>query len=181
MINLLPYDNKRQINAARQNVVLIKCLTFFTAALIFLALSCIAASSFIKSSNTGTVKTQPESEEASTTLEQANIIKSNLSLAESIFSQKISYSKIVTSLASALPDGVIMESLSLNKASIGSPIQLIFKAISEAKGQEIKSNFDKSPLFLNTNIISNVPSATNSANYGYTITLKTTINKASSI
>jgi len=151
MINLLSYDKKRQIRAARANVILVKCVIFTAFAILFLATYCIIAYNFVidsKESQTANVSDGQSLDSKSTTiLSQTNSFKADLETAKAILDTRVSYSKIITELTKTLPTGVVIDSLTMNSDSISSPISLSLRATTNAKKQEIKDGFKKSTIF----------------------------------
>lgn len=186
MINLLPYENKKQIRAARMNLILIKCLLFLTFAIIFLIISCTGAYFFLK--NIDDLKKDQDDtsinindSKYSTIINQASVAQSDLLLTNNILNQQVKYSKIITSLANSLPSGVLLDGLLVNNSSINSTVVINLLASSSDKGQETVNNLNNSNIFYNASIVSNIPNQANPLGYPFLITINITINKANLI
>lgn len=181
MINLLPYDKKHQVKAARHNVILIKCLIFLLFALIFMILACWVTNTFIRGNTNAKVSSSVSGNESSSILSQAETIKSDILTANNAITQRVDYSAIITSLAAAMPAGVIIDTLSADGATSSTPIQLILHASADSKGKEFKTNLEKSNLFTNVTIKSVTPAQVALTGYPYDISLTLMINKANNI
>lgn len=183
MINLLPYDNKKQIRAARQNVVLIKCLVFLMFGVIFVAVACTVAYSFLKtenSQNAASSSIQP-STDSSAVIDQANEIKSDLAVIKSILDQRIVYSDVITNIASALPAGSIIENISLNNSFVDEPIKISVRATTQDVGQLIKDGFAKLKVFSQPTILNIKPIQDDLSTYPYAVTVTVKLRKTSSL
>lgn len=183
MINLIPYDKKRQIRAARANIILIKCIAFMFFAVLFLAIACSATYMYLKNAKDNAEKQASTSniaknDASSSVLSEASIINTDLITANNIINQQIIYSNIITEIAKNLPAGVVLDSLTLNNSSIGTPISLTLYATTANKGQEIKDNFNKITLFSGLNIKSVNPVSSGPSGYPFVIDLTLIINKA---
>lgn len=181
MINLLPYDNKRQTKAARHNVILLKCLIFLIFAIVFVTLACWATSSFIKDDTNSQEDSAKTSDDSSNMLSQAETIRSNIATADNAITQRVDYSNVIATLAAAMPTGAIIDVLSTNGSTINTPIQLVLHASADSKGNELKANLDKSDLFTNVTIKSVTPATTTLSGYPYDISLTVLVNKAKNI
>lgn len=177
MINLLPDKIKKQIRAARTNVELVKYFTFLGFAVAFLALACSVTYIFLVSSKKPTDDSQSGTVSPLSVKGQAEVISTNLSTSKSILGQQVVYSDVIMGIAAALPQGIILDKISLNDSTFGTPITLTAYARSTDNVPIIKENFDKSQLFTNYNLISNAPDSTYSADYPIKISFSITIKK----
>lgn len=181
MINLLPDDAKRQIRAGRTNVVLIRYMVFLVFGIIFLALISAAVYLFLMNSKTNaeqSIKIDSNKDSSYLSVQaQAAALRSNLTTAKSILDQEISYSSILDGIAQALPQGVVIDTLSLSASTFGTPITIQAHARSTENALKLKDNFQKSPLFSNFSLqsISTDKSSTNG--YPVTATISVVINK----
>jgi Tfp pilus assembly protein PilN len=182
MINLLPYDRKKQTNAARLNVILVRYLILIAVAIVLLTI--IAGAIYVvlvRSKLTAESATSSNENKAngySNVQNEANTFRANLQQAQIIFSQSVSYSNVMIAIAHVLPPGVVIDSLALSPATIGVPITLQANAANNADALLLKKNFSSSPLFSNVSIQS-LSSATagDTTAYPISITLNITINK----
>jgi hypothetical protein len=181
MINLLPDKIKKQIRAARTNIELVKYLSFLGFAVAFLALACSVTYIFLESSKNANEKSTDSGQSATisplSVKGQAEVISTNLSTAKSILDKQVVYSDVIMGIATTLPTGVILDRISLNDSTFGTPITLTAYARSADSVTTIKENFDKSQQFTNYSLVSNAPDSTYSADYPIKISFSITINK----
>jgi Tfp pilus assembly protein PilN len=181
MINLLPDDIKQQIRAARTNTYLIKYIFFLIISVVFLGLACSTSYLFLSTSKTSAEQTiaidQTKSNSYSSVISQANAISTSLSTANSILDQQISYSDIIMGIAAALPNGVVLDALSLSDSTLGAPIVMTAHARTTDAATALKANFQKSPLFSNYSLQSLSSSTGSIPGYPIGITISITINK----
>lgn len=184
MINLLPYDNKKQIHAARFNVVLGNCLTLVICAIIFMTLSCVSSYAYInklKASANTTTSTNNSDSDSVATLSKANNIRADLANAQTVLNNRVSYYKVLTTITSALPTGVILDSLSVKDTTINSPITLSFHSKTNDISNTITKNLRNNPLFSNAVVKSINTTSDNQNGYNYVITVVVNINRANAI
>jgi Tfp pilus assembly protein PilN len=151
MINLLPDETKSQIKAARANSSLIRLVIFLTLAVIFLGAACGASYLFLDNARTSAknviLTNQSKTNSYSSVLAQANTLMANFTIAKNIMDQQVSYSKIISGLASVMPEGVILDSLTLTNDTLSTPISLSLHAKNAAAAAALKTNIQKSQLF----------------------------------
>lgn len=178
MINLLPYNTKRQAHAAQTNVILFRYIIILGFSAGFLVLACMTTYFFIANSKTSTVvPVNGKNSSGSTTQSQTNTSNTNLATTKNILDQQVSYSNIITGIAAALPPGTILESLSLDDGSFGTTTSLKISARSKDSETKIKENFSGSTLFSNYKLQSTTSNQNSSSKYLFTITVGITINK----
>ncbi len=176
MINLLGYEDKRQLKAARINSTLLDytILTLATIAIIGL----LFAASFIfmnfeqQNAKSSLADNQDRSKKYANIKAQAESFAKNLSIAKSILSNEISYSDLTIAIAKALPPDTVLSSLSLSPQTFGSKMSLDVKATSYNAALSLKSKLSQSPLFNDVNIASITSSQ--DGGHGYDVTINTT-------
>jgi len=182
MINLLPEDTKKQIRSARANTILFSCLIILFIAVAFLMLACSSTYLLLNSIKADSEKAAIEASSGTTLYakfnSQADTIRSNLLTARGILDQQISYSDIITKIANAIPSGIILDSLSLNKTTIGTPITLQLYANSTDNISKLKNGFQL-PTFSNYNLQETKTDSGGPNGYTTKITITVTINKDS--
>lgn len=181
MINLLPYEMKRQIRAARTNEILVRYTIFLGLAIVFLAAACITSYFILNNSKTSAknaiavVKSKNSS--YSSVTNQASQLVLNLTTAKNILDQQISYSTIITEFATVLPTGVILESpLTFTNSTIGTSMTLKFHSRLSSDEPTLKANFQKSSLFSNYTLQS-LTTPGDPTGYPVLIQISITINK----
>jgi hypothetical protein len=180
MINLLPYETKRQLKAARTNMVLIRYLLTMLISVIFLGLLILGSyyilSESQKTAENSIIDVQTGNSSYSPSTSKVNDFNKDLRIAKQIFEQQISYSVLLSELAKTLPSGVILESpLVIDRSSINSPLML--KAYSKSStDEELKTSFQNNTIFENYSLQS-LNSSSISRDYPYLITFSININK----
>lgn len=183
MINLLSYDNKRYIRAARTNVTLVKCLIFLICAIIFMAIYCLVTFNYLKATKSTTASNNRPSSlandvDSSQAISQSISLKTNLTSAKLILNKRISYSDILSELATILPSGVVLNSLSISNTSISKPITINLRAISSEKNQEITKNVSQSSMFSSFLVKSVTENKEDTTGYKFSISATIIIKKA---
>lgn len=179
MINLLPYDKKRDLRASRNNTAMIKCLLTLGASAIFLAVACTATMFFLNNSkeiNDNLSQNVKLSAETVSINQNAATARANLSTSQKILASQILYSKLLTLTAQAIPAGVVLDSINIDNSTINTPVTLSLHATTTDKIDQIAKNFQASPAFSSYNFVSAKQDASNST-YPTKITVKVKINK----
>lgn len=183
MINLLPDDSKKQIRAARSNVILFNYIVIIFLAVIFLF--GVFAAVYIVLTNTkvsaeNVIKdNRSRTTSYNTVRQQSEVLKQSLSSTKSILDKEVVYSKVLTGIAGAMPTGVVINNLSLTPTTLGSPITLQAYAKTTDDALKLKDSFQKSPLFSSVSFQSLTPGVASVASgYPIGISLSLIINKS---
>lgn len=182
MINLLPSETKKQLRAARTNTILVRYIATVALAAAFLCLV-ILGSYYIMSESKKTVDNaitgaKTGNSSYSPTTKKSNAFVADLSTAKNILNKRISYSKILESLISILPTGVVLGSpLSISNDTLNTPIT--FKAYAKSSSSEatLRTSLQSNSAFSNYSLIS-VNSDTANSEYPYLITFSLIISGA---
>lgn len=160
MINILSPAKKRDIRAARINVVLVRyCVT-----VVLLALLCglIYGLGFwvLAQEKTATLEKiaaqSDQSRQYAVVEKEAEAFRKNLAIAKSILSKETSYSTFLTTLAAGLPSGTVLTQLSIGDANISGPLSTMVieaRTSSYDKSLALKSSLERTDLFENVSII----------------------------
>lgn len=144
---------KKSLKAARANSILLRYIYVLLASAIFLGLLAfgvymINLSTKQKIDDTlKDLKVQSVQSGDADTKYQA--LKSQVNSAKTVFDSEIKYSNILTKLAAALPEGVILEKISLNQADFTKSTNLSFYAKSSDLTNTLHSKLLASGLFSN--------------------------------
>ena len=187
MINLLPPQTKKQIRAARLNVILLRYCVVLIISSVFLV-GIFGVGFYITDiDNQAALAKQQESQKDiskyASVKAEAEAFSGNLAIAKTILSSEVIFSKLVTDIASTLPEGVILSNLSLAANTLGSPLSISAKTTSNAKAIELKDKLESSPLFEKVNIANiQVNDINDSASaidrkYFVSVTLNTVLSK----
>lgn len=184
MINLLPYEHKREILAARTNSVLLKYILILSAALVVLVGLTVAAYIVLfrteQSAQSRVLENNNEVAQYSSLNKQATEFRANLATAKAILDKQTAYSKLVYRIADAVPSNVILESLSLDQSTIGTETQLNANAKTYGDAIRLKDSFTNKPeLFGNVRFstLTGGPADGATAGYPVKVTLSVTIQK----
>lgn len=179
MINLLPAENKRQLKAARTNTLLLRYNFLLLIALIFL-LSAVAIVSFYLDTTKRTYEQTIRDNNAkvkdyASVKQQADNFRTSLATAKQVLDQNVAYTKVILKIAQLLPPGVVMDNLSLDAKTFGTPTTFSVKAKSYDTALALKNSLQSSPLFSNVNFAS--ISGGEGGAYPIKVTLNVTIQK----
>lgn len=160
MINLISPEQKRDIRAARINVILLE----YAGMLLMLAamVGLIYGLGFWlvtqdKQAVNEKLKAQSAQAKTFTSVEkEAEAFRQNLAIAKQILSKETSYSTFLTTLAADMPTGTVLTSFSIG-GPVATPTKgmtLDARASSYAKVLELKNRLEQSSLFQDVNIVS---------------------------
>lgn len=181
MINLLPGNAKKELRAARANVTLLNYILMLGAGVIFLAVLCTAVYFVLNDTKSSAEVLIDENQSKSTELgsvqAQGESLRASLSSAKTILNQEVLYTKVITGIASLMPEGVVLDGLNLSPATFGSPTNLQIFAKSNEAALQLKDSLQSSSLFSNVNFQS-LSTGSQSGTYPVNATLSLVINKS---
>lgn len=181
MINLLPYETKRQLSAARSNMILVKYLITIFIAIIFLGMLILGSYYILldskKTAEAAIVKVQTSNASYSPSASTSSSFNSDLKIADQILAQQTSYSTLLLELANSIPADTILESpIIINRTTIDSP--LILKAYSKNSTDDtLSKSLQNNKTFKNYSLKSLNNNSTLKG-YPYSVTFSVSINKA---
>jgi hypothetical protein len=156
VINLLPPETKKQVRAARMNVVLVNyCMLICLTAL---CLAGVFGVGFWADMNDHSVAQAAKDEstnaasEYSATRSAAESFAKNLDTAKTILASNVSFSQLILDIAKVVPSGVILNNLSLGTSAANAPIDINGRAISSSAAVSLKNSLEASPIFENVSI-----------------------------
>lgn len=156
-------------------------MVFLALGIVFLALISIVVYFFLmnnKANAEQSIKIDSSKESSYLSVQsQATALRTNLSTAKSILDQEIAYSDILTGIASALPSGVVIDTLALNASTFGTPLVIQARAKSTNDALKLKDNFQKSPLFSSFSLQSLSTNQSDTNGYPVTATISVIINR----
>lgn len=183
MINLLPEAYKKEIRAARTNVILLRYNFLLLGAVALLFAGSITVYFFLNNSKAASEQINRENVSKSTqyasTQKQAEEYRKNLATAAKILDNEVNYTDIVFSITNLLPKGVILDNLNLNAKEFGTQTLVNAHAKDYNAASALKSAFEQSSLLSNVHFqaVSNDTAGTGSTNYPISISINVTINK----
>lgn len=178
MINLLPINDKKEIRAARVNVVLLRynvilliTVLFLVGALAYSYYYLINAQQFA----TSAINSNAQKESSFTKIKtEADGFRSELASAKSILDGQMSYAKAALNIAKLLPEGTAINELKLNEQSFSTPLTLSVNIADEQAASHLIKNFKESPFF--TGVTKNKISVGSGA-YPYIMEISVTMSK----
>ena len=180
MINLLPPETKRELRAARSNTLLVRYNFFLLGALVFMMVVIGIVYVYLTNTKANAELTINENKAKvagyATVEAQAKEFRTNLQTAKQILDQEINYTKVVLEFAALMPPGTILETLTLDSATFGTPTTLNAKAKDYASALALKDSFQKSELFTNVHFQS-IAGGGADAGYPISVSLNVTIKK----
>lgn len=179
MINLLPKETKSQIAAARANrlllrynIILLGAIGFMLAAIIFIYFYLLNA----KAAAEETIEyNRSKASDYSEIEGQANAFKQSLANAKQILDSDATYTKVILDIASVLPPGVVLDTLSLDSTTFGSPTTITANVRDYPTVLTLKDSLQNSEIFSNVSI--QTISRGSDGAYPLSATLSVTIRK----
>ncbi len=142
MINLLPSGKKAELAAGKVNTILVRYLIMGGFGILLVAVVCGATfySLSVASKNADErIVANKESYATYTAVKNAgDSFRKNLATAKQILDKQISYSKLLYKIAAIVPDGAVLDTLSLDAASFGSQATLEASATSYTNAVKVK-------------------------------------------
>jgi len=178
MINLLPAEEKKQIRAARMNVVLLRYNLLLVGGVIFLVAATALASFYlvnIKQTAEKSIQENTAREGSYAEIKtKADQFRSELSNSKSILDGQISYAKAALAISKLLPQGTALTELKLSEQSFSTPLVMNVNITDEASALALINNFKNSPLFSN---VTKGKISIGSGTYPYIMELTVTMSK----
>lgn len=160
MINILSPAQKRDIRAARINVVLVRyCVTIVLLSLLCLLIYGIGFWIISQEKAATLVKLESQSDQSklySAVEKEAEVFRGNLSVAKSILTNETSYSTFLTTLAAGLPAETVLTQLSIGEVNLSGPLSTMVieaRTSNYEKTLALKSSLEQTTLFQNVSII----------------------------
>jgi Tfp pilus assembly protein PilN len=170
MINLLPPEHIRQLHASRQNTGLIRGLifTFATLIVIILVIGSVyllmeSAKSHAQDVYTGN---QSKAREYTTVEKNAKAFTTELKTTKDILTAKTSYTDMLINFTAALPPDAVIDTVSFNASTVGTPTTLQARVQSYDKALELAQSFRNSGIAKDVSIVSVSKSTSTSTQSG---------------
>lgn len=183
MINLMPTDVKKELRAARTNIILMRYIMVILISASFLALilwgSFILLGQIQDSSKRLIEANDTKAEVYSQTKQQVDSLSAGLSEAKGILDQEILYSNVLVNIAQQMPTGTIVDKITLDKTSFsGTPLTLKVYAKTSADAVALRDRFQSSAFFSNVNFQSVSDTSEGIEGYPVSATLTVTLNRS---
>jgi Tfp pilus assembly protein PilN len=179
MINLLPDDYKKELRAARTNVMLFRYNIMTLAAIGFLVLSCgifyVILTENKRSAEESNSANIAKANSYQDTKKQADEYRTNLLTAKQILANEVNYTDVIFGVTQLLPTGVVLDNLNLNSKDFGNQTIIAAHAKSYEAATKLKQNFENSKLFSNVYFQTINNSAGDSTNKDYPISVNVSV------
>lgn len=185
MINLLPPSAKKEFIAGRVNTLLVRYL--WIIGILFVLLAFICGLTYMMLETIKTNKQQQIQDNTSkvkdyaTIRQQAAAFQSNLSVAKSIMDRQTYYSGALLKISKYLVPGTILQSISLDRTTYGTPMTLQILAADTGTAVRLKDSLQSSSLFSDVHFqtvdLSTGGTPSNGVTYHTSVTMQVTINK----
>lgn len=153
MINLLPDDSKKEIQAARINVILLRYNLLMLSAFAALAAICLLFYFILFSTQSNAVSANTtstlEAKKYDKVEKEAEQYRNDLSTAKAILDRGVNYTSFITDLTRLLPSGVILGGINLSASDIGKQVAFTSQAKDYKKAIELKDRFEDSYYYTN--------------------------------
>lgn len=184
MINLLPAERKRQILAARSNVLLTRYTLAMLAVVAILAVAIFVVNFLLTINKHDAEQTVTDNQAKVTNFaavqSAASQFRTSLAKAKTLLDSEIDYAKVITETANLLPAGTALDELNLTAASFNTPITLSVKVKGEDQALALRNSFQSSLLYSNVSYGKlSTNTGDDAATYPYKIDLNVTLNKVS--
>lgn len=182
MINLMPDDAKKEIRAARANVILVRYINILLMSAVFLGFV-LWGSYLLLSQIRGSAQQQITANDTqaavySQTKEQVNSLSTGLNEAKTILDQEILYSKVLVNIAQQMPANTIIEKLALDSNSFsGAPLTLKVYAKTSADAVALRDRFQSSAYFSGVSFESVSDTSGGISGYPVSATMTLTLNR----
>lgn len=147
MINLLPPDSSKQLRAARHNATLMRFIIANCIVLGLIIVVYVAAFGLMKATELSNIASSTENQQRITSFQEteqtAKTYTDNLKLAKSIFDSELSHTTALHKIASSLPPGTVLTSLTLDSAMAGQPTTLLVLAKDQTAALAVKKNLEE--------------------------------------
>lgn len=186
MINLIPHEDRRQLVAARTNTLLLRYVVLMGVFIGFLVIEMAAIYLFVSAGRTNNEAIIQENEaktiQYNDVKQQATLFQSNLATAKYILGKQVPYTTLMLALANSLPEGAILEKLSIDPATFDTPTTLSVKTTSYDRAIQIKTalqnaKVNNTPLFSSVSFQSVSVSEGDKTGYPYTAIYNITYSK----
>ena len=153
MINLLPDTSKKEIRAARLNVILLRynIFTLVTVLVFVLILGGFYAylTTTKAAAEASNAENQAKANSYSDTKKAADEYRTNLTTAKQILANRVNYTSVVLGITELLPKGVVLDNVNLSAKDFGNQTVIAAHASNYDAVTQLKQNFQQSKVFSN--------------------------------
>lgn len=157
MINLLSPDSKRQLRAARRNIILRRYVAFITSVAV-LVFATFGVGYYLTTQERASLQAEAASHsdrlaKYKAARDTADQYTKDLATAKNILSHEVVFSDLIIQISKTLPEGVVLSDLSLSTDTFGTEITIKAHAKnSDVAPLSLKTALEQSNLFSNVKI-----------------------------
>lgn len=181
MINLMPDDTKKELRAARVNVMLSRYIFVLILAGLFLALVLFGSFYLLNQSRESSLQliqtNGVKADVYSSTKAQVDELSGSLNGARTILDQEVRYSNVLINFAQLMPSGTVIGEITLDTNSFGAPFTVAVYARTTNDAVALQDRFQSSNLFSDVSFQS-ISESGGIEGYPVNATMTLTLNKA---
>ena len=181
MINILPPNDKRELTASRTNSLLLRYIFLMLAFIVLVTVEMLVVYFILEGSKQSYQRTISDNERevaSQAAVEtKANEFKNNLSTAKTILDKQVHYTNVIKNISDLIPSGVVMDTLTIDPATFGTPTTLDVQVKSYNDAIDFKNRLDKSGKFTNVSFKNITLKSTGDQAYKYSATFNLTFSK----
>lgn len=186
MINLIPLDDRKQLAAARTNTLLLRYIILIAIVITLLIVEMVGVYFIVSAGKTSNEQIISENEaktaQYASVKQQATAFQSNLSTAKYIIGKQVPYTTLMLALANNLPSGAVIEKLTIDPTTFGTPSLLTVRTTSYDNAVAVKSALQqakvgKNNLFTSVSFQSVSSSEGDKTGYPFTAAYNVTYSK----
>lgn len=151
MINLLPPDAKKELSAGRANRLLLRYLVFsqilIVVTIIIIGLFYVNLRSDHQAHQANVDANLQKSKHMVDSQKEVSEFRTNLATAKQILGRQVNYSAVTLRVASVIPNGVILDQLTLDPETVNKPVKLSARASDDLAVQRLKDALNASEYF----------------------------------
>lgn len=182
MINLLPDQNKKDLQAGRTNLLLVRYNILMLGALLFTVAAIAVLYFYLSTTKASAAQTisdnRAKAGEYAQVEADAAKFRTNLSTAKSILDKEVIYTNMILKFAKLVPSGVVFDTLALDPKSFGTTTLLTAHCKTAEDASALKESFQNSGVFSDVHFQSLAINDGDTTGYPYTVSLSVIINKA---
>ena len=177
MINLLPKESKKQLRAARNNMVLRRyyMLIILSAGLLAAVFAVGFKVTMDQEQNYQTAKQQSETEGSKykNVRKAAEEFSKDLASAKTILASDVRFSELISDIAGFIPSNVILSNLALDtQEPTNAPLTINARARTYDDAVKLKNSLEASPIFENVSLLNaGVGTGSGEGNSTYQVTV----------
>ncbi|NCO10736.1 hypothetical protein GW746_00100 [Candidatus Saccharibacteria bacterium] len=181
MINLLPGERKKQLEAARINTLLVRYIGMTLVATLGV-LAVMYGSSMILNDTKMSADSLIETNDTEAgiygeTKQKVSDLSAQLYGAKVVLDEEVRFSEILTGIGKLMPEGTVIGNVDLTVASISSPVTITAYAQTTEQILALQSAFRSSPLVQTVSFQSVSADSGGIDNYPVSVTMTVTFNK----